>query len=49
MDPMGCAGFPATAEYWESGEKIIQHLVKHSEPFGTEIHYQDGIGIVKLK
>ena len=48
MDPMCCAGFPAMAEYWESGEKIVGHLIKHSEPFGTKIHCRDGIGIVKL-
>ena len=41
-------GRPTLADQ-ESGEKIIGHLIKHSEPFGTEIHYQDGIGIVRLK
>lgn len=41
-------GRPTLADQ-ESGEKIIGHLIKHSEPFGTEIHYRDGIGIVKLK
>ena len=30
------------------GKKIIDHLRQHSEPFGTKIEIQDGIGIVEL-
>jgi poly-gamma-glutamate synthesis protein (capsule biosynthesis protein) len=32
----------------ELSKKIIDDLKKYSESFGTEIEYQDGIGIVKL-
>ena len=29
----------------ELGRKIIEHLAALSEPFGTEIRYEDGIGV----
>lgn len=32
----------------DSSIKIIDHLKKYSEPFGTKIDFQDGIGIVRL-
>ena len=30
------------------GKKIIDDLIRLSKPFGTEIEYRDGIGVVKL-
>ncbi len=32
----------------DSSIKIIDHLKKYSEPFGTKIDFKDGIGIVRL-
>jgi poly-gamma-glutamate synthesis protein (capsule biosynthesis protein) len=32
----------------ELGEKIIGDLMRLSKPFGTEIEYRDGIGVVRL-
>jgi len=32
----------------ELSKKIIEHLKRYSEPFGTAIDFEDGIGIVRL-
>jgi poly-gamma-glutamate synthesis protein (capsule biosynthesis protein) len=41
-------GRPVFADQ-DSSKKIVDFLKKHSEPFGTEIDFQDGVGIVRLK
>lgn len=33
----------------ELGQKIINDLINYSKPFGTEIEYRDGIGVVLLR
>jgi hypothetical protein len=40
-------GRPMLAEP-ELGKKIINDLVKLSEPFGTKIQYRNGVGYVEL-
>ena len=32
----------------EAARKIIERYAKLSEPFGTEIEFKDGIGVVKM-
>jgi poly-gamma-glutamate synthesis protein (capsule biosynthesis protein) len=41
-------GRPKLADH-ETSKKIIDDLKKYSEPFGTEIDFQDGVGIVRIK
>jgi poly-gamma-glutamate synthesis protein (capsule biosynthesis protein) len=33
----------------ELGKKIIDRIAKMSKPYGTEIEFKDGVGVVKLK
>ncbi|NIN00729.1 MAG: CapA family protein [candidate division Zixibacteria bacterium] len=45
--PRQVRGRPVLADL-ELGAKIIEQLKRLSEPFGTVIHFQDGIGVVQL-
>ena len=46
-EPPAVRGRPMLAEK-DLGEKIINDLIELSKPFGTEIEFKKGIGVVKL-
>jgi poly-gamma-glutamate synthesis protein (capsule biosynthesis protein) len=45
--PQSLSGIPHLVE-GETAEKMIAYLAELSAPFGTNIEYKDGIGLVKL-
>ncbi len=45
--PRSQSGLPVLAE-GDKGREIIEYLANVSSPFGTEIEFKDGIGLVKL-
>ena len=45
--PFSVRGLPVRADA-EMAKKIIEHVAELSQPFGTKIAFEDGLGVVKL-
>ncbi len=46
-EPRAQSGLPMLAEP-DLAEKLIEYMGELSEPFGTNIEYENGVGLVKL-
>jgi len=46
-EPRAQSGLPMLAE-GDAGKKLIEYVGELSAPFGTNIQYDNGVGLVKL-